>query len=227
MAHTPAGQEYSYNEDLKENHTVQPNGVVDLNTVGLMKGGADPLLLNYDLVSSLQQSVSDQATAITSLQQSVSAHAAAAYLSQKTATIQATSQATSIANLTETLNFALTQLTIQRQDLNLLETNVAKMESIQIGLETAICQMAPNVNTVMILDSGVAVPVPVSYSAQYNLNSSETLAHSSQYGGGLTQTSVKDDYEAGNPNTTSHQSATLEFIQSIVNEWLNSNNLPD
>ena len=221
MSFVPAGQEYSYNEDLKENHTVQPNGVVDLNTVGLMKSGTDPLLLNYDLVSSLQQSVSDQATAITSLQQSVSAHAAAAYLSQKTATIQATSQATSIANLTETLNFALTQLTIQRQDLNLLETNVAKMESIQIGLETSF------VNTVMILDSGVAVPVPVSYTAQYNLNSSETLAHSSQYGGGLTQTSVKDDYEAGNPNTTSHQSATLEFIQSIVNEWLNTNQVPD
>jgi hypothetical protein len=144
-------------------------------------------------------------------------------LSQKTATIQATT----IANLTETLNFALTQLTIQRQDLNLLETNVAKMESIQIGLETAICQMAPFVNTVMILDSGVAVPVPVSYTAQYNLNSSETLAHSSQYGGGLTQTSVKDDYEAGNPNTTSHQSATLEFIQSIVDEWLNANHIID
>ena len=185
MSFVPAGPEYNYNEDLKENHTVQPNGVVDLNTVGLMKGGADPLLLNYDLVSSLQQSVSDQATAITAndeaitandeaitanttaitaLQQSVSAHAAASYLSQKTATIQATT----IANLTETLNFALTQLTIQRQDLNLLETNVAKMESIQIGLETAICQMAPYVNTVMILPSGVSVPVPVSYTTQYN-----------------------------------------------------------
>ena len=222
MAHTPAGQEYSYNEDLKENHTVQPNGVVDLNAVGLMKGGADPLLLNYDLVSSLQQSVSDQATAITSLQQSVSAHAAAAYLSQKTATIQATS----IANLKETLDFALTQLTIQRQDMNLLETNVAKIESIQILLESAINQMAPWVDTVQVYD-GVPVTVPFAFTPQYNENSLGTLAHSSQYGAGLTQTQVSDDYEASNPNTTSHQSATLEFIQSIVNEWLNTNQVPD
>jgi hypothetical protein len=201
MAHTPAGQEYSYNEDLKENHTVQPNGVVDLNTVGLMKGGADPLLLNYDLVSSLQQSVS-------SLQQSVS------------------DQATSIANLKETLDFALTQSTMQRQDMNLLETNVAKIESIQILLESAIKQMAPWVDTVQVYD-GVSVTVPFSFTPQYNENSLGTLAHSSQYSGGLTQTQVSDDYEASNPNTTSHQSATLEFIQSIVNEWLNANQVPD
>ena len=187
MAHTPAGQEYSYNEDLKENHTVQPNGVVDLNTVGLMKGGADPLLLNYDLVSSLQQSV---------------------------------------ANLKETLDFTLTQLTIQRQDMNLLETNVAKIESIQILLESAIKQMAPWVDTVQVYD-GVSVNVPFSFTPQYNENSLGTLAHSSQYSGGLTQTQVSDDYEASNPNTTSHQSATLEFIQSIVNEWLNANQVPD
>ena len=208
MAHTPAGQEYSYNEDLKENHTVQPNGVVDLNTVGLMKGGADPLLLNYDLVSSLQQSVSSLQQSVSSLQQSVS------------------DQATSIANLKETLDFALTQLTIQRQDMNLLETNVAKIESIQILLESAIKQMAPWVDTVQVYD-GVSVTVPFSFTPQYNENSLGTLAHSSQYSGGLTQTQVSDDYEASNPNTTSHQSATLEFIQSIVNEWLNANQVPD